>query len=82
MSDHIQYRDEILHGRFFSPELMVTSDIESEEIYNVAEKFWRCHQKSCYKAIYNDKNMIDGLRPSKRTIFPTSTTRKNIKSEL
>ena len=79
MSDHSQYRNEILHGNFFSPELMVSSDITSEDIKVVSQKFAKCHEKNCYEAIYSNPEITEHMKPS---MVIKSGYKNDIKYEL
>ena len=63
MSDHIQHKNDILSGKFFTPELMVASDLKTGEIKHLSKKFKKCHEKECYQMIYKDSEMIDYIRP-------------------
>lgn len=63
LSDHVQHKSDILSGKFFTPELMVASDLNTGEIKHLAKKFKKCHEKQCYQMIYKDSEMIDYIRP-------------------
>ena len=63
MSEHEQYRNEIINGNFFSPELMVASDIKSQDIQKIWEKYEKCNQHNCYDAIYKNFENREYLRP-------------------
>lgn len=63
LSDHVQLQSEILAGKFFSPELMVASDITSLDIRKVWKNMLKCHQVSCYLQIYQDSQLKEMIRP-------------------
>ena len=64
MSDHIQHKNDILtNPKFFTPELMVASDLETNEIQHLSKKFFKCHEKQCYQKIYENSELIDYMRP-------------------
>ena len=76
LSDHIQHKNAILTEKFFTPELMVASDLNKNEIQHLAKKFKKCHEKQCYQKIYEEPEMIDYMRP------PMQIKGSNIKDEL
>jgi len=63
LSDHSQHTNEIIHGDLFSPELMVASDITSEDIKKIWRKFVNCHEKTCYDQIYENPDHKEILKP-------------------
>ena len=63
MSEHEQYQNEIINGNFFSPELMVASDIKSQDIQKIWEKYEKCNRHNCYDAIYKNFENKEYLRP-------------------
>lgn len=64
LNDHIQHKNEILEGNFFTPELMVGSDLSPKEIETLSQKFQKCHRKKCYDKIYSDPQMTNYLKPN------------------
>ena len=67
-SKHEQYQDEMINGNFFSPELMVASDINSQDIQKIWEKYEKCNQHNCYDAIYKNFENKEYLRPPLKII--------------
>ena len=75
LSEHIQYKNDFLHGTMFTPELMVASDINPNEIRHLASKFDQCEKKKCYKQIYESEEL-------KNLMKPPMIIRKSMKQEL
>ena len=42
LTDHVQSQEAFLRGKFFTPELMVASDLKPEEIRHVFQKYQKC----------------------------------------
>ena len=63
LSDHVQLSEEIFNTSFFSPELMVASDIDSKQIQILSKKFQSCHRQKCYQLIYQDESNTNMMRP-------------------
>ena len=59
----------------FTPELMVASDINPNEIRHLASKFDQCEKKQCYKQIYESEEL-------KNLMKPPMIKRKSMKQEL
>lgn len=64
LSDHVQMQPEILEGKFFSPELMVASDISAVDIRKVWKNMQKCHKVSCYMQVYENPQLKEMLRPA------------------
>ena len=62
-TDLSQHTNDIIHGDLFSPELMVASDITSEDIKKIWRKFVSCHEKTCYDQIYENPDHKEVLKP-------------------
>ena len=62
LSEHIQHKEDILHGTMFTPELMVASDITPKEIRKLSAKFDQCLKKQCYNTmIYHQTEELKNL---------------------
>lgn len=67
LHSHAQYRDEVFEGSFFSPELMVASDLRPEEMRRLWTKMEESERKGwASKAFYDaGQERLDMLRPEK-----------------
>ncbi len=63
LSEHEQHTQDLLHGKMFTPELMVASDISAVEIRNLSAKFRQCADKNCYKVLYENQDLMNELKP-------------------
>ena len=61
---HAHYTRAVLQGRFFSPELMVASDLRPDEIRTLFRKFRESRDKGWAEAaIYGDPRAVELLQP-------------------
>ena len=63
LTDHVQSQEAFLRGKFFTPELMVASDLKPEEIRHVFQKYQKCFKKNCYDLIYKDSQNKMAMKP-------------------
>ena len=63
LTDHVQVQEAFLRGQFFTPELMVASDLKPEEIRHVFQKYQKCFKKNCYNLIYKDSQNKMAMEP-------------------
>ena len=66
LTDHIQSQESFLYGKFFTPEIMVASDLEINEMVHMFKKFKNCDSKKCFEMIYNDPKNKDIMKPPSR----------------
>ena len=62
-SSRAGHEQEILHGKLFSPELMVGSDLTVENIRTLFKKFKLSYEKNWIDVVYNDNMVLDAIRP-------------------
>ena len=63
LTDHIQSQEAFLRGKFFTPELMVASDLKPSEMVHVFQKYQKCSLKNCYDLIYNNPQNLIFMKP-------------------
>lgn len=64
LSEHSQHSKALLEGKMFTPELMVASDINSQQIRHLYQKMLNCHNTNqCYNKIYQSEDIKDLIRP-------------------
>ena len=63
LTDHIQSQEAFLRGKFFTPELMVASDLKPSEMVHVFQKYQKCSLKNCYDLIYNNPQNSIFMKP-------------------
>ena len=70
LSEHDQYKTEFLSGKFYSPELMVGSDLDPKHIEYAYNKFEKCHQDKCYQIMYDDPKLEAYFKPPVNVLMP------------
>ena len=61
---HVQHEEEVLRGSFYTPELLVASNLSPTEIQFVFDKFEKGHRKQIpQKYIYANYKLAENMRP-------------------
>ena len=62
---HVQHEEDVIRGGFYSPELLVASNLSPSEIRTVFGKFEKGHRNLVpQKYIYANEGVAEGLRPT------------------
>ena len=78
LTTHLQYKQQILEGSFYTPELMVCGDISPDQIVRVYRKAEKCHRSRCSDIVYTDQDNRAAVRPHLAVQSPGSWPREEL----
>ena len=63
LKDYPKEKSDIIHKKLFTPQIMVGTDLDKEEIKKISKKFKKCHEKNCFAKIYENNELLDYIKP-------------------